>query len=147
MSSNEIEKFFKEVPNQAAKPIPEKEKAPVTYEEATAVIKNILSRDPDLYNYYKSGNIFNNKLDNGTDVLSVIISCYVNSLRNNIDTDKHSPEEVQQLNVTLTSFQTIFEDVLDLLKQSNFNLDVNSASAIIYGIIEHQLKEHINNDR
>ena len=147
MSSNEVEKFFNEVPNQAAGPVPEKEKLPVTFDEAVKVIEGVLKKDPELYRQYKSGNIYNNKLENGTDLLCLIVSCYVNALRNNIDTDKLSPEEVQELNVKLTSFQTIFEDVLELLKYSNFNLDVNSASAIIYGIIEHQLQEHINHDR
>ena len=147
MSSNEVEKFFNEVPNQAAGPVPEKEKLPATFDEAVKVIEDILKKEPELYRQYKSGNIYNNKLENGTDLLSLIVSCYVNALRNNIDTDKLSPEEAQELNVKLTSFQTIFEDVLDLLKYSNFNLDVNSASAIIYGIIEHQLQEHINHDR
>ena len=147
MSSNEVEKFFNEVPNQAAGPVPEKEKLPATFDEAVKVIDGVLKKDPELYRQYKSGNIYNNKLENGTDLLCLIVSCYVNALRNNIDTDKLSPEEVQELNVKLTSFQTIFEDVLELLKYSNFNLDVNSASAIIYGIIEHQLQEHINHDR
>lgn len=147
MSSNEVEKFFNEVPNQAAGPVPEKEKLPVTFDEAVKVIEGVLKKDPELYRQYKSGNIYNNKLENGTDLLCLIVSCYVNALRNNIDTDKLSPEEVQELNVKLTSFQTIFEDVLELLKYSNFNLDVNSASAIIYGIIEHQLQEYINHDR
>ena len=147
MSSNEVEKFFNEVPNQAAGPVPEKEKLPATFDEAVKVIEGVLKKDPELYRQYKSGNIYNNKLENGTDLLSLIVSCYVNALRNNIDTDKLSPEEVQELNVKLTSFQTIFEDVLELLKYSNFNLDVNSASAIIYGIIEHQLQEYINHDR
>ena len=82
MSSNEIEKFFKEVPNTAALPVTEKELQPVTYDEAIVVVENILKKDPELYKQYKSGNIYNNKIDNGVDILSLIISCYVNALRN-----------------------------------------------------------------
>tara|TARA_Y100000310_G_scaffold339595_1_gene432753 strand:- start:4104 stop:4547 length:444 start_codon:yes stop_codon:yes gene_type:complete len=147
MTSSNTERFFTEVPNQAGSPVRQKEVEPTTYIEAVKVIQNLIKKDPELYKLYKSGNIFNNKVDNGIDLLSIIFNCYVNTLRNNLDQDKtKSTEEIQKANITLTAVQEVFDNLLKLFKDLNFNLDASSAAAIIYGIIECQLKEHIQND-
>lgn len=147
MNSEDAQKFFKEVPNKAGAPVPTVTHKPASYEEAVNAIESIIkNKDHDLYKRYVSGKIYNNKVNTGTDVLHLIVKCYIDVVRADIASNVTNSEEAQKCNIAAANYKVALDSIIEMSKDLNFNVDVNSVIATIQGSLTYKLKEHINDD-
>ena len=142
-----VEKFFTEVPNTSPPPVKHSEEYIASYDDAMEFIEQRIKRtDPDLYRDYKSGKLLKTKFKHGSDVLRVVVNCYIDHARDKLTKNISNPEELQKEMIKLKNYHRILEDIVNLTKDLNFNVDVNSVLCIIYGIVHAHLKEHIKHD-
>lgn len=150
MSTQNVEKFFSEVPNSAAGPINEKNQVPVEYDEIINCIDNIYKKlDYKSVTSYKAGKVCGRKknLETGLEVLNIVISCYITELRNNNRDINSNTEELHETSLAIANFEKAVKSVLSLSENLNLNVDVNSVLAIIHGAVTELSKEKLKNDR
>ena len=149
MNSDNVEKFFNEVPNTAAGPIQEKVSVPPSYDEALTVINTILNNiSVDTARLNKSGKVLANgpRRTEGIQVLEIIITCYIQSLRHCAKNKTMSEEEVQDTLISIKNYETALNSLLTLQKNLNLKLDCNSVLTIIHGAVTELMKRELQND-
>lgn len=147
MSSNDIEKFFKEVPNQAPPPVKDTEAASLSCDAAMSVIEDrIKCASPELYKAFREGRLQNSSVQTGTDVVNLVITVYISCIRDNITNTIENAEEQQKAYIALNKYKGLLVDMLYLSKDLNFNVDVSSVLCTIHGAIERHLKDCIEHD-
>lgn len=149
MNSDSAEKFFNEVPNTAAAPIREKVLVPPNYEEALNVINKIINNiSVDSARLNKSGKVLANgpKITDGAQVIEIIITCYIQSLRYCTKDKSMSEEEVQDTLIAIKNYETALNSIVTLQKNLNLKLDCNSVTTIIHGAVTELMKRELQND-
>lgn len=147
MNSNEIERFFKEVPNQAPPPVRDEEVVELSFDDAMNVVEDkIKHTDLELYTSLKEGRLTGGNVETGEDVLSLIIMCYITCIRSNINKTIKNPEEQQKAYITLNRYKKILMDIVKLTSDLNFNVDVNSVLCTIHGAIQQHLRNCVKHD-
>jgi len=149
MNSDNVEKFFNEVPNKAASPVTEKILVPPSYDEAIHIINNIINtRSVNSSKLNKSGKLLGNRvnLTDGSQVVGIVITCYIQSLRNELSERNLPEEESQNMLVAIKNYENILTSVLKLQKDLNLSLDCNSVITIIHGAVTELMTKELKND-
>jgi len=147
MSSNDIEKFFKEVPNQAPPPVRDRDVVNLSYDDAMSAVEDKIEHaSPELYKAFREGRLLNSNIETGTDVVNLVITSYISCIRYNITKTIENAEDQQKAYIALNKYKGLLVDMLYLSKDLNFNVDVSSVLCTIHGTIQQHLKDCIEHD-
>ena len=138
MSTEDVEKFFSEVPNQSPGPVINETTVPVDYDDIISCIDEIYKNlDYKTAKSYKAGKVYGRKkdIDTGRDIFHIVVSCYINELRNYNQYDNKNSDKAHEISKAINNFQTAMNGILNLSDNLNLNVDVNSVLAIIHGAV------------
>ncbi len=143
-----LNKHFTEVPSSSVPP--EGEVKPVyKLSDIQANIDRLIHQlGVDVHDSYKRGTVRskNAKLTNPSQLLTIIHTMYFDELRDNIQKDNLSPEQLAASNTKIKHIQQAFTDLVFILDDVEKKLDINSVLFILYGILNELVKKQIGNN-
>jgi len=146
MSSDQVNKFFNEVPNTAAPPVKEVVDVPPNYTDVSKLLDDVAyNENIQLKMMYKSGNVIGKqKIKNSEDLLELLSRCYMEALRKHIEETIKSEEERSKALVAASNYHKLLVQTISLSKDLNFNIDHNSVLAIINGAVTELTRKNLD---
>lgn len=145
MSSEEIDKFFNEVPNTAGPPVKDEINVPLNYTDVSKVLDDIaFNENIDSKLQYRAGLVIGKvNIKKSSDLLELICKCYIEALRSHIKAHEDNEDEKTKNLAIVSNYEQLINQTISIAKDLNFNIDHGPVLAIIHGAVTELTRRHL----